>query len=217
MMKIKINKKILAKNEDFAVANRKFFKKQGLFCINMISSPGSGKTTILAETIKLLKNKIRIGVIEGDLQTEIDAERIRKTGAQAYQIETQGACHLNAEQITNALSKLDLEKLDIIVIENVGNLVCPADFDLGEEKRVFVLSTAEGDDKCAKYPQSFAKADILLLNKIDLTKYLDFDIARVKKDAMKLNKNLKIFEISAKTLEGMDNWLNWLLKSSKKK
>lgn len=216
-MKIKVNKKILAKNEDFAVANRKFFKKQGLFCINMISSPGSGKTTILTETIKLLNNKIRIGVIEGDLQTELDAERIRKTGAQAYQIETHGACHLNADQITNALGKLDLEKLDIIVIENVGNLVCPSDFDLGEKKRVFVLSTAEGDDKCAKYPQSFAKADILLINKMDLAKYLDFDIARAKKDAMKLNKNLKIFEISAKTLEGMDSWLNWLIKSAKKK
>jgi hydrogenase nickel incorporation protein HypB len=216
-MKIKINKKILAKNEDFALANRKLLKNQKIFCINMISSPGSGKTTILTETIKQLKGKISIGVIEGDIQTELDARRIRAAGAQAIQIETQGACHLNAEQITNALGKLDTDILDIIVIENVGNLICPSDFDLGEEKRVVVLSLAEGDDKCAKYPISFAKADVLLINKIDLAKHLDFNVKRVRKDALKLNKNLKIFEISAKTLQGMGNWFNWLLKSAKKK
>jgi hydrogenase nickel incorporation protein HypB len=216
-MKIKINKKILAKNEDFALANRKLLKNQKIFCINMISSPGSGKTTILTETIKQLKGKISIGVIEGDIQTELDARRIRAAGAQAIQIETQGACHLNAEQITNALGKLDTDILDIIVIENVGNLICPSDFDLGEEKRVVVLSLAEGDDKCAKYPLSFAKADVLLINKIDLAKHLDFNVKRVRKDALKLNKNLKIFEISAKTLQGMGNWFNWLLKSAKKK
>jgi hydrogenase nickel incorporation protein HypB len=216
-MKIKINKKILAKNEDFALANRKLLKNQKIFCINMISSPGSGKTTILAETIKQLKGKISIGVIEGDIQTELDARRIRAAGAQAIQIETQGACHLNAEQITNALGKLDTDILDIIVIENVGNLICPSDFDLGEEKRVVVLSLAEGDDKCAKYPISFAKADVLFINKIDLAKHLDFNVKRVRKDALKLNKNLKIFEISAKTLQGMGNWFNWLLKSAKKK
>lgn len=215
-MKIKVNKKILAKNEDFALANRKLLKNQKIFCINMISSPGSGKTTILTETIKQLKGKISIGVIEGDLQTELDARRIRTAGAQAIQIETQGACHLNAEQITNAIGKLDTDILDIIVIENVGNLICPSDFDLGEEKRVVVLSLAEGDDKCAKYPMSFAKADVLLINKIDLAKHLDFNIERVRKDALKLNKNLKVFEISAKTLQGMENWFNWLLKAVKK-
>jgi hydrogenase nickel incorporation protein HypB len=216
-MKIKINKKILAKNEDFAKINRVFFRKNKLLCINMISSPGSGKTTILAETIKQLKGKISIGIIEGDIRTELDAMRVRSAGAQAIQIETHGACHLNAEQITTALGKLDTGILDIIVIENVGNLICPSDFDLGEEKRAVVLSLAEGDDKCAKYPMSFAKADVLLINKIDLAKHLDFNIKRVRKDALKLNKNLKIFEISAKTRQGMKNWFNWLLKSAKKK
>ena len=179
-MKIKINKKILEKNEDFAAANRKFFKKKNIFCINMISSPGSGKTTILEKTAEALKDKINIAAIEGDLYTKLDAERIRAAGIQAIQIETKGACHLSAAQITNALHKLNTDRLDIIVIENVGNLVCPSDFDLGETVRVVVLSTAEGDDKCRKYPQSFAKADVLLINKIDLMKHLDFDIKKVK-------------------------------------
>jgi hydrogenase nickel incorporation protein HypB len=209
-MKIKIGKKILAKNEDFAAVNRKFFKNKNILCINMISSPGSGKTTILEQTARALKGKIRIGVIEGDLYTKLDAERICATGIPAVQIETKGACHLNADQITNALHKLDTDNLDIIVIENVGNLVCPSDFDLGETARVVVLSVAEGDDKCRKYPQSFAKADVLLINKIDLLPHLDFDIKKVKKDALKLNKHLKIFEISAKTAAGMKNWFNWL-------
>ena len=209
-MRIKIGKKILAKNEDFAAANRKFFKKKNILCINMISSPGSGKTTILEQTAGALKGKTRIGVIEGDLYTKLDAERIRATGIPAVQIETKGACHLNADQITSALHKLDTENLDIIVIENVGNLVCPSDFDLGETARAVVLSAAEGDDKCKKYPRSFAKADVLLINKIDLIPHLDFDIKKVKKDALKLNKHLKIFEISAKTATGMKNWFKWL-------
>ena len=159
-MKIKVNKKILERNEDFAESNRKFFKKKNIFCINMISSPGSGKTTILEKTAKALKNKINIAVIEGDLYTEFDADRIRKTGLPAVQIETKGACHLSAQQITKALHQLDTDKLDIVVIENVGNLVCPSDFDLGETARAVVLSTAEGDDKCSKYPKSFAQADV---------------------------------------------------------
>ena len=209
-MRIKIGKKILAKNEDFAAVNRKFFKKKNLAAINIISSPGSGKTTILEQTAKALKDKIRIGVIEGDLYTKFDAERILAAGIPAIQIETKGACHLNADQITNALHKLDTDNLNIIVIENVGNLVCPSDFDLGETARVVVLSVAEGDDKCAKYPKAFAQADVLLINKIDLMPHLDFDIKRVKKDALKLNKHLKIFEISAKTAAGMENWFKWL-------
>jgi hydrogenase nickel incorporation protein HypB len=214
-MKIKVNKRILAKNADFAAANRKFFKKKNVLCINMISSPGSGKTTILEQTIKHLKGKINIGVIEGDLYTKLDSERITATGTQAVQIETKGACHLTAEQITSALHKLDTDELDVIVIENVGNLVCPSDFDLGETVRAVVLSTAEGDDKCRKYPQSFAKADVLLINKIDLIKHLDFDIKKVKADALKLNKSLKIFEISAKTTDGMESWFNWIERATK--
>lgn len=214
-MKIKLNKKILAKNEDFAAANRKFFKKKNILCINMISSPGSGKTTILEQTAKALKDKIRIGAIEGDLYTKLDSQRILAAGIPSIQIETKGACHLNAEQITNALHKLDTDKLDIIVIENVGNLVCPSDFDLGETARAVVLSAAEGDDKCAKYPKAFAQADIFLINKMDLLPHLDFDIKRVRRDALKLNKDLKIFEISAKTAAGMENWFNWLEKAKR--
>jgi len=214
-MRIKIEQKILAKNEDFASANRKYFKRNNILCINMISSPGSGKTTILEQTAKALKNKLNIAVIEGDLYTEYDADRIRKTGLQAVQIETKGACHLSAEQITKAFHKLDAEKLDVLVIENVGNLVCPSDFDLGELRRVVVLSTAEGDDKCAKYPGSFAQADVLLINKMDIAKHVDFKISKAKRDARKLNKQLKIFEISAKTSAGMDKWYNWLLKRCK--
>jgi len=214
-MKIRVNKKILEKNEDFAAANRKFFKKKSVLCINMISSPGSGKTTILEKTIGQLKDKINIAVIEGDLYTKLDAERIRSTGVQAIQIETKGACHLTAEQITNSLHKLDTDNLDIIVIENVGNLVCPSDFDLGETVRVVVLSVAEGDDKCRKYPQSFAKADVLLINKTDIIQYVDFDVKKVKADALKLNKDLKIFEISAKTAAGMENWYKWLEKAKR--
>lgn len=214
-MKIKVNKKILERNEDFAESNRKFFKNKNIFCINMISSPGSGKTTILEKTAKALKNKINIAVIEGDLYTEFDADRIRKTGLPAVQIETKGACHLSAQQITKALHQLDTDKLDIVVIENVGNLVCPSDFDLGETARAVVLSTAEGDDKCAKYPKAFAQADVLLINKIDLVKHLDFNISRVKRDAKKLNKDLKIFEISAKTAKGMQGWFNWLINAKR--
>jgi hydrogenase nickel incorporation protein HypB len=214
-MKIKVNKKILAKNEDFAAANRKFFTSKNILCINMISSPGSGKTTILEKTIRQLKDKINVAVIEGDLYTRLDAERIRAAGVEAVQIETKGACHLIAVQITNALHKLNTDQLDIIVIENIGNLICPSDFDLGEQVRVVVLSVAEGDDKCAKYPKAFAQADILLINKIDLMPHLDFDTKRVRQDALKLNKDLKIFEISAKTTDGMENWFKWLEKGKR--
>ena len=214
-MKIRANKRILERNEDCAAANRKFFRKKNILCINMISSPGSGKTTILEKTAEALKDKINIAAIEGDLYTKLDAERILAAGIQAIQIETKGACHLIAVQITNALHKLNTDRLDIIVIENVGNLVCPSDFDLGETVRAVVLSTAEGDDKCRKYPQSFAKADVLLINKIDLLPHLDFDIKKVKQDALKLNKDLKIFEISAKTTDGMKSWFNWLERATK--
>jgi len=216
-MKIKVNKKILEKNEDCAEANRKFFTRKNILCINMISSPGSGKTTILEQTIRHLKDKINIAVIEGDLYTRLDAERIRAAGIEAVQIETKGACHLSAVQITNALHKLNTDQLDIIVIENIGNLICPSDFDLGEQVRVVVLSVAEGDDKCAKYPKAFAQADVLLINKIDLMPHLDFNTKRVRQDALKLNKDLKIFEISAKTTDGMENWFKWLEKGKGKK
>jgi len=216
-MKVAIGKKILAANEQWAFENSKIFADNRICCLNMISSPGSGKTTIIARTITQLQDKIKIGVIEGDIKTDIDAKKIQLTGAPAVQIETRGACHLTAEQITSTLHKLPAESLDIIFIENVGNLVCPSAFNLGETARVVVLSVAEGDDKPAKYPGTFAKADVMLINKIDLVDYVDFDTERVIADAHRLNPDLKIFRISAKTGAGTQPWYDWLLSRPKPK
>ena len=219
MKKINVGKKILSENEKYAFENILFFAEQKKLCLNMISSPGSGKTTILTRTISELKDKIRIGVIEGDIQTDIDAERIRATKAPVVQINTNGACHLSAAQISAALKKLPVEDLNLIFIENVGNLVCPSAFELGEDGKIVVLSVAEGDDKPAKYPAIFAKSKVLLVNKIDLLSggQVDFDIERVKVDARRLNKGIEIFPISAKTGDGMADWYDWLLKSVEKK
>jgi len=189
--KVSVGKKILSANEEYALKNRQFLAKQRTLCLNMISSPGSGKTTILTRTISELKDKIKIGVIEGDIQTDLDAERIRATAAPAVQINTNGACHLSAAQVNDALEKLPVSKLDLIFIENVGNLVCPSAFELGENSKIVVLSVAEGDDKPAKYPAIFAKSRVLLINKIDLLDaagQVDFSIERVKADARRLNK-----------------------------
>ena len=213
MKKIDVGKKILGANEKYAFENIMFLAERKKLCLNMISSPGSGKTTILTRTINELKNKARIGVIEGDIQTDIDAERIRATGAPVLQINTDGACHLSAAQISEALKKLPVEDLDLIIIENVGNLVCPSAFALGESAKIAVLSVAEGDDKPAKYPAIFAKSKVLLINKIDLLAggHVDFDIERAKADARRLNKAIEIFLVSAKTGEGMSDWYDWLL------
>jgi len=211
-----IGQKILSDNEAYALKNKQLLAEYKKLCLNMISSPGSGKTTILSRTISELKDKIRIGVIEGDIQTDLDAVRIRKTGAPAIQINTNGACHLSAAQISKALKQLPLDDLDLIFIENVGNLVCPSAFELGETGKVAVLSVPEGDDKPAKYPAIFARAKVLLINKIDMLQsgdQSDFDIERVKRDVRKLNKTIEIFPISAKTGEGMTQWYDWLLKS----
>jgi len=216
MQKKKIGKRILSANEEYALKNSRFLAEQKKLCLNMISSPGSGKTTILARTISDLKGKIKIGVIEGDIQTDFDAQKIRATGAPAVQINTAGACHLSAAQISDALQNLPVADLDLIFIENVGNLVCPSAFELGETSKVAVLSVAEGDDKPAKYPAIFAKSKVLLINKIDLLRagdLVDFDIERVKADAHRLNKSIEIFPISAKTGEGIKPWYDWLLKS----
>jgi hydrogenase nickel incorporation protein HypB len=217
-MKVNIGKKILTTNEEYAAKNRQILSEKKKFCLNMISSPGSGKTTILSRTITGLKGKIKIGVIEGDIQTDIDTQRIKATGAEAVQINTDGACHLSALQVNAALKKLPLDGLDLIFIENVGNLVCPSAFELGENAKIVVLSVAEGDDKPAKYPAIFAKSKVLLINKIDLLKtagQVDFDIERAKTDARRLNRDIKIFPISARTGEGFTDWCNWLIKSVK--
>ena len=215
MKKIEIGKKILTENEKYALENSLFFARRKKFCLNIISSPGSGKTTILARTINKLKGKIKIGVIEGDIQTDIDAERIRATEAPAVQINTKGSCHLSAAQISDALKQLPVDDLDLILIENVGNLVCPSAFELGENGKIVVLSVPEGDDKPAKYPAIFAKSKALLINKIDLLDggQVDFDIERAMADTRRLNKAIEIFPISAKRGDGMDDWCEWLVKS----
>jgi hydrogenase nickel incorporation protein HypB len=217
MKKVTVGKKILDENDKYAFENILFFTEHKKFCLNMISSPGSGKTTILVRTINELKNEIKIGVIEGDIQTDLDARRIKESGAPVVQINTKGACHLSAPQINAALKKLPVEDLNLIIIENVGNLVCPSAFELGENAKIVVLSVAEGDDKPAKYPTIFAKSKALLINKIDLLKggLVDFDIEKVKSDARKLNKKIKIFLISAKTGEGMTDWYDWLKDNAK--
>lgn len=209
-MKISLNKKILDKNEECALQNSEFFAENNIVCINVISSPGSGKTTTLSQTIRDLTDEIKIAVIEGDIRTDTDAQKIRATGANAVQIETKGACHLSAQQVTGALTAIPAADMDIIFIENVGNLVCPSDFALGENLRAVVLSVPEGDDKPIKYPGTFAKADVILINKIDLIDYIDFDTQRVINDIRAVNDKAEIFQVSATTGMGMENWYNWL-------
>jgi len=214
MEKIDIGKKILSANETYALRNSQLLAAHGKRCFNIISSPGSGKTTILVRTISDLVGSVGIGVIEGDIQTDIDARRIRATNAPAIQINTDGACHLSAEQVNRALKELPLDGVDIVLIENVGNLVCPSAFELGEDGKIVVLSVAEGDDKPVKYPAIFAKSKVLLVNKMDLLTgglQVDFDLDRVRTDARRLNKGIEIFPISAKTGAGMQNWYGWLM------
>ncbi|MGE5293229.1 MAG: hydrogenase nickel incorporation protein HypB [Solirubrobacterales bacterium] len=212
MEKADVGRKILSANETYALKNKQLLARHGRRCFNMISSPGSGKTTLLVRTITDIGQSLRIGVIEGDLQTDIDAERIRATHAPAIQINTDGACHLSASQVNRALEQLPVESLDMVIIENVGNLVCPSAFELGEDGKIVVLSVAEGDDKPVKYPGIFAKSKVLLVNKIDLLKgsLVDFDLDRVRTDARRLNHSIEIFPVSAKTGEGMENWYDWL-------
>jgi len=217
-MKINVGKKILSANEEYAAQNRGIFIQKKLLCLNMISSPGSGKTTTLVRTITQLGDKLKIGVIEGDIQTDHDAEQIRKTGAPAIQINTEGSCHLSAAQVNNALESLALDELEVVVIENVGNLVCPSAFELGETAKVALLSVAEGDDKPLKYPAIFAKAKAVVINKIDMIEagVVDFDIEKVKKDIARLNHDVQIFEVSAKTGAGFDAWCEWIQDQAKK-
>jgi hydrogenase nickel incorporation protein HypB len=219
LKKVSVQKKILSANEEYALQNSRLFADHNLLCLNLISSPGSGKTSILARTITELSGRLRVGVIEGDIKTDLDAQRIRRTNAPAIQIETGGSCHLSAAQVSAALTNLPLSDLDLLFIENVGNLVCPSAFQLGENAKVVVLSTAEGDDKPAKYPASFANASALLINKIDLLEIpglLDFNIQKVISDAKNLNKNIHIFPLSAKSGQGFTPWCDWLTQSAAK-
>jgi hydrogenase nickel incorporation protein HypB len=208
--KIDVITKILDQNDKQAESNRKHFDKYGILSINLMSSPGAGKTTLLEKTIELLTDEIRIGVIEGDLETNRDAERIKNKGAPAYQITTGQACHLDAFMVHEGIHNLPLKELDIVFVENVGNLVCPASYDIGTHINVVLLSVPEGDDKPAKYPVMFRSADILLITKIDLLPYFEFDIEKAVEEAKKLNPKVEIIKISAKTGEGIEKWINYL-------
>ena len=207
---IDLNMDILSENNRLAELNRRFFEGRKVLCLNLVSSPGSGKTTILEKTIKALKTEYKMFVIEGDQQTVLDANRIEKAGAPAIQINTGSGCHLDAHMVESALKKLDVDANSILFIENVGNLVCPALFDLGEKKRVVVISVTEGDDKPLKYPYMFQSSHLCIINKSDLLPYVDFDTEATIRHARSLNPDLEFILLSAKTGEGMDLWYEWI-------
>lgn len=214
-MKVKLVTNILEANDRIAEQNKKIFKDAGVFVINIMSAPGAGKTTLIEKTIQALKDKIKIGVIEGDIAGTDDAQRIESLGVPVVQINTGGACHLDANMIHEVISDLPLNELDLVIIENVGNLVCPAEFKVGEDMKAMLLSIAEGDDKPLKYPLMFQESSALILNKIDLLPYTNANLEKIKKDSLSLNRNLKIFEVSCKTGEGLNLWIDWLLSNVK--
>jgi len=209
-MKVKLVTNILVANERIAEENRKIFQDAGVYVINIMSGPGAGKTSLLERTIKEVGGAIKIGVIEGDIAGTDDAERIDRLGIPVVQINTGGACHLDANMIREVMDELPIKDLDILFVENVGNLVCPAEFKLGEDMKIMLLSIAEGHDKPLKYPLMFQESSALLLNKIDLLPYTNADLGKIKKDSLSLNPKLKIFDISCKTGEGISEWVKWL-------
>ena len=211
MVKITIAQNILAANDTIAGEIQQNLSAHGIRTLNIMSSPGAGKTTLLERTIERLRGRLSIGVIEGDVETSADAERIEAAGAQTVQINTRGACHLEAHMIRDALVQIEVASLDLLVIENIGNLVCPAAWNLGEDTRVVVVSTTEGDDKPAKYPQMFAASEVMVVNKLDLLPYVDYDLQKVKRQALAINPHLRIFELSCRTGEGLDTWCEWLI------
>jgi hydrogenase nickel incorporation protein HypB len=207
---IEVEQNLLSKNNHYAELNRKLLASTKTIAFNLVSSPGSGKTNILTTTINELKSRFSLAVIEGDQQTDQDAKRIRETGAKAIQINTGKGCHLDAHAVGHALEEIDLESTDFVIIENVGNLVCPAAFDLGERAKIVVLSVTEGEDKPLKYPNMFHASSLMLINKMDLLPYVDFNLDRCIEYAHRINPSIEVICLSAKTGEGMDEWLNWL-------
>lgn len=208
--KVKLEQKVLSRNDLLAAGLRELFAGEKVAVMNMVSSPGSGKTSLLEKTLGSLAESLSIGVIEGDIQTDNDAARIAKTGVPVHQIQTGGACHLEAEMIRNALDHFRLEELELLIIENVGNLVCPSAFDLGEGMRVSLISVTEGDDKPLKYPAMFRSADVMVINKMDLLPYTDFDVDKVIHNAMSLNPDIRILKTSCRTGEGLTEWANFV-------
>lgn len=216
MSVITVERKVLEKNDVIANQNRTKFKEKNLFVMNLVSSPGSGKTSIVEKTIEFSRGKFSVGVIEGDVQTSLDAERVNKFNVPVVQIVTNGGCHLEANLIRDAFKNIEGENFDVLIIENVGNLVCPSNYDLGEDLKVVILSTTEGDDKPLKYPAMFRNSQVLIINKIDLIPYLDCNIDAMKKNALLINPKLEIFEVSCKTNQGLKDWVDWIHRNIKK-
>ncbi|WP_037999159.1 hydrogenase nickel incorporation protein HypB [Thermacetogenium phaeum] len=210
MVKVRMAAPVLQQNDEVAAENRKVFLQKGVFVLNLMSSPGSGKTSVLERTIEGLSGRLKLGVVEGDIYTTRDAERIEKYGVPVVQINTAGACHLDARMVKPTLEDFDLREIDLLIVENVGNLVCPAEFDLGEDARAAVLSVTEGNDKPVKYPLVFRESRAVLINKIDLLPYIDCDVDQLEKDLKQINPELMLFRVSARSGEGFEPWLSWL-------
>ncbi len=210
MSVITIERKVLEKNDAIAQQNRELFRGKNLFTMNLVSSPGSGKTSLIERTIHHTKNKFNVAVIEGDVQTSLDAERVAAYGVPVVQIVTQGACHLEAGLVRDAYGQIEKNNFEVLFIENVGNLVCPAGYDLGEDLKVVIVSTTEGDDKPLKYPAMFRNASALIINKIDLVPYVNCSLETLMKNALSINPSLKVFKTSCTTDEGIEEWCGWI-------
>ncbi len=209
-MQIPVVRNILEANDRIAGQLKKLFAEKGILVLNLMSSPGAGKTSLLERTLTDLAPEMRMAVIEGDLQTDNDARRVAATGAQAVQVNTEGGCHLDGSMVMEALNSIDLDGLDILFVENVGNLVCPAEFSVGEDFNVALLSVAEGDDKPEKYPLLFHISAVMVLNKTDLLPYVDFDLEKATAHAKKLNEDIAVFPVSCRSGEGLNAWYDWL-------
>lgn len=210
-MKVQVVEKILSANEQIALKNRRLFDEKSAFVLNIMAAPGAGKTSVIERTIEALRGQARVGVVDGDVASTIDADRVARLGIPAVQINTGGACHLDANMIATALPSLSLDEIDLLLVENVGNLICPTGFDLGEDLKVMIASTPEGDDKPYKYPGMFTAVDALLLNKVDLLPLLDFDLDYFRHGVEVLNPDVPFFPISCKTGEGVAEWTEWLV------
>jgi hydrogenase nickel incorporation protein HypB len=214
MSVLTIERKVLEKNDEIAARNRQMFHRNRTFAVNLVSSPGSGKTSLLEKTLEQIRNQISVAVVEGDVQTDLDAQRVAKFDVPVVQIVTNGGCHLEAKLVEDAVAKLDLSNVQLLVIENVGNLVCPANYDLGEAMKIVVVSTTEGDDKPLKYPTMFRNASVLIINKIDLLPFANSSLDVLTRNALQINPQLKIFETSCTTGEGIAGWCAWLKRES---
>ena len=216
-MEIEVLEGVFDANEIIARENRALLDENGTFMVNLMASPGAGKTSFIMRTLEGVKGSLKSAVIEGDIAGKVDSEKIAATGVAAIQINTGGSCHLEAKQVNRALIRLDLEGVDLVIVENVGNLVCPAEFKLGEDLKVMILSVAEGHDKPLKYPLMFSESDVLIVNKIDLIPHTDFDMEALGDTVLKMNSRIVIFKMSCRTGEGVDAWISWLSKRVKER